>query len=165
MTYLVDSSCFMTASQTTYPFDIAESFWNKIAELAQNHDFYSIDKVEDEIKANLDELSNWCDENLPDDFFISTENDDVYEKYGELVNWAQSKGIKQAGVDKFIDDTKADIFFVAFCSLHTDDYTVVTEEIPAPQSLKDIKLPDACSAYNIRCIKFIDMLRELKVKF
>lgn len=165
MTYLVDSSCFMTASQTAYPFDIAESFWNKIAELAQAHAFYSIDKVEDEIKANLDELSNWCDENLPDDFFISTETDDVYEKYGELVNWAQSKGIRQAGVDKFIDDTKADIFFVALCSFHTDDYTVVTEETPAPQSLKDIKLPDACSAYNIRCIKFIDMLRELKVKF
>lgn len=53
MTYLVDSSCFMTASQTSYPFDIAESFWNKIAELAQNHAFYSIDKVEDEINANL----------------------------------------------------------------------------------------------------------------
>ena len=57
MIYLVDSSCFMTASQTTYPFDVAESFWNKIAELAQNHKFYSIDKVYDEIKINLDQLS------------------------------------------------------------------------------------------------------------
>ena len=44
MIYLVDSSCFMTASQTTYPFDVAESFWIKIAELAQNHEFYSIDR-------------------------------------------------------------------------------------------------------------------------
>ena len=69
MIYLVDSSCFMTASQTTYPFDVAESFWNKIAELAQNHEFYSIDKVEDEIKINLDQLSKWCNDNLPDDFF------------------------------------------------------------------------------------------------
>lgn len=165
MTYLVDSSCFMTASQTSYPFDIAESFWNKIAELAQNHAFYSIDKVEDEINANLDDLSNWCEANLPEDFFIPTETDEVYKKYGELVNWAQSKGIKQSGVDKFIDASKADIFFVAFCSLSISDYTVVTEEVPAPQSLKDIKLPDACAAHNIRCIKFIDMLRELKVRF
>ncbi len=46
MTYLVDSNCFMTASQTSYPFDIAKSFWKKIAELANRHSFYSIDKVQ-----------------------------------------------------------------------------------------------------------------------
>lgn len=165
MTYLVDSSCFMTASQTSYPFDIAESFWIKMAELAQDHVFYSIDKVKNEIYTNLDELSNWCKENLPSDFFISTETEAVYERYGELVNWAQSKGIKQSGVNKFIDDTKADIFFIAFCSLSPHKYTVVTEEVPAPQSMRDIKLPDACAVYQIRCIKFVDMLRELKVKF
>ncbi len=57
MVYLVDSSCFMTASQTTYPFDVAESFWNKLSELANNHSFYSIDKVQAEINANIDELA------------------------------------------------------------------------------------------------------------
>lgn len=165
MIYLVDSSCLMTASQTTYPFDIAESFWNKIAELAQNHEFYSIDKVEDEIKINLDQLSKWCNDNLPDDFFISTETDDVYDKFNELVNWAQKKEIRQAGIDKFIDANKADIYFVAFASLKPNEYTVVTEETSALSSKRDIKLPDACSAFNIRCINFMTMLRELKVKF
>ena len=48
MTYLIDSSCFMTASRIMYPFDIAQSFWNKISELAQNHVFSSIDKVKNE---------------------------------------------------------------------------------------------------------------------
>ena len=165
MIYLVDSSCFMTASQTTYPFDVAESFWNKIAELAQNHKFYSIDKVYDEIKINLDQLTNWCNDNLPDDFFISTETDAVYEKFNELVNWAQNKKIKQVGIDKFIAADKADIYFVAFASLKPDEYTVVTEENSAPGSQTDIKLPDACSEFNVRCIKFMTMLRELKVKF
>ena len=69
MIYLVDSSCFMTASQTTYPFDVAESFWKKIAKLAQNHEFYSIDKVEDEIKANLDQLAKRSKDNFQDYFF------------------------------------------------------------------------------------------------
>lgn len=165
MIYLVDSSCFMTASQTTYPFDVAESFWNKIAELAQNHVFYSIDKVDDEIKANLDQLSKWCDDNLPDDFFISTETEDVYQKFNELVNWAQNKKIKQVGIDKFIAADKADIYFVAFASLKPEKYTVVTEENSAPGSKKDIKLPDACAEFNVRCINFMTMLRELKVKF
>lgn len=89
MIYLVDSSCFMTASRISYPIDIAVSFWSKIAELAQSHAFYSIDKVEKEIKINDDDLSAWCSENLPKDFFISTETDEVYKKYAELANWAQ----------------------------------------------------------------------------
>lgn len=165
MTYLVDSSCFMTASRGYYPIDIAISFWNKIAQLARNHAFYSIDKVEAEIKQNDDELSRWCSDNLPSDFFISTEREDVYAKYAELVNWAQGRNIKQTGVDKFIDETKADIYFVAFSALSPSEYTIVTEESSAINSKKDIKLPDACSAFGIRAISFMQMFRELKIQF
>ena len=78
MKYIVDSSCFMTASRVSNPIDIAVSFWDKIAQLAQNHAFYSIDKVKEEIKVNDDLLSKWCKDNLPKDFFISTESDEVY---------------------------------------------------------------------------------------
>lgn len=165
MIYLVDSSCFMTASQTSYPFDIAESFWQKMAECAQNHLFYSIDKVKDEINANIDDLAKWCEKNLPDDFFISTENESVYQQFAMLVKWAQQKGVKQTGFNKFIDAEKADIYFVALASLNPSKYTVVTEEMPAPYSKTDIKLPDACSAFNINSINFIQMLRELKIRF
>lgn len=165
MIYLVDSSCFMTASRVSYPIDIAVSFWTKISQLAQNHAFYSIEKVYDEIKLNDDALSKWCKDNLPDDFFFSTETEEVYVKYAELVNWAQTKGIKQSGVDKFIAADKADIYFVAFASLAPENYTIVTEEVSAVDSKKDIKLPDACSAFNVRSINFIQMLRELKVQF
>ena len=169
MTYLIDSSCFMTASQTTNPLDIAESFWNKIAELANKHNFFSIDKVQLEINQNIDDLSNWCKENLPKDFFISTETPEIYKKIAELVNWAQDKvtneGLKQGGCDKFIAADKADIYLVALASLDPKEYTVVTEEKSSPFAKKDIKLPDACSAHHVKCIKFMTMLRELKVKF
>lgn len=169
MIYLIDSSCFMTASQTSYPFDIAESFWNKISELANNHIFYSIDRVQNEINENLDELADWCKNSLPEDFFISTETSEVYERFAELVNWAQNKvsrsELYQSGCDKFIAADKADIYLVAFASLNPENYTVVTEEVPAPFSKKDIKLPDACKAHNVKCINFVSMLRELKVKF
>lgn len=169
MMYLVDSSCFMTASRIAYPFDIAQSFWKKIAELAQNRAFGSIDKVENEINDNDDALSKWCKNNLPDDFFISTETEAVYEKYSELVQWAENKmrtdDLKQTGFEKFIDASKADIYFVALASLNPAEYTVVTEERSAIGAKKDIKLPDACSAFGIRCINFVQMLRELKVTF
>ena len=169
MIYLIDSSCFMTASQTSYPFDVAESFWDKISELANKHSFYSIDKVQAEINANIDELAVWCEKNLPEDFFISTETKEVYDKYAELVNWANdkvvNKELKQTGFEKFIDEDKADIYFVAFAVLKLEQYTVVTEETSAPESKNDIKLPDACKAHGVRCINFMTMLRELKVRF
>ena len=136
-----------------------------MAELAQTHAFYSIDKVEDEIKTNEDDLSAWCSRNLPEDFFILTETEAVYKKYAELVNWAQNLGIKQRGVNKFIDGSKADIYFVAFASLSPDKYTVVTEETSAENAKRDIKLPDACKAFGVRSINFMQMLRELRVQF
>ena len=86
-----------------------------------------------------------------------------------MVNWANdkviNKEIKQAGFEKFIDADKADIYFVALTVLEPGQYTVVTEEISAPESKNDIKLPDACKAHGVRCINFMTMLRELKVKF
>lgn len=165
MIYIVDSCCFMKPFRVTYPMDIAESFWNKVAELANNHKFYSIDKVKDEIFENSDELTSWCKAKLPQDFFISTETEEFYGKFGEIVTWAQNRNIKQMGIDKFIDDDKADIYIVTMAALAPEMYTVVTEETSAPKSKKDIKLPDACSAFNIRCINFIEMLRELSAKF
>lgn len=165
MTYLVDSNCFISAAQYIYPFDVAESFWKKISQEAQNHKFYSIDKVRDEIKVHHDDLYFWCNDNLPHDFFLSTETAEVYKKYGELAQWAQKKNIKQRGIDKFIDGTKADIYFVAFASLNPNEYIVVTEEVSAKDSQSDIKLPDACEAFGIKSIKFIQMFRELKIKF
>lgn len=155
----------MTASQTTYPFDIAESFWRKMAECAQRHLFYSIDKVEDEINTNIDALSQWCKENLPNDFFISTESEAVYHQYATVVNWAKKQNVKPTGFNKFIDAEKADIYFVAFASLKPSEYSVVTEETSAPSSKTKIKLPDVCSAFNIKCINFIQMLRELHIRF
>ena len=165
MTYLVDANCFITASQKTYPFDIAESFWNKIAEEAGKHKFFSIDKVWDEICAHIDALQKWCEENLPADFFISTETEAVYKKYASVALWAQGLGVRQSVVDKFIAADKADIYFVAFASLNPSEYTIVTEEASAPYSKTNIKLPDACAAFGIRCINFIEMLRELKIRF
>ena len=171
MIYLLDSNCFITSARFTYPFDVAESFWLKLSEAANKHLFKSIDKVKSELDLNADELSQWCSTNLPKDFFINTQTDEVYVQYGKLVNCSNSlkktKGLLQKGVDKFIRADKADIFFVALAlsSENQNEYTIVTEETSAVDSKKDIKLPDACSAHNIRTINFIQMFRELKLKF
>ena len=98
-------------------------------------------------------------------FFISTEEEAVYKQYAMIVKWAQKQNIKPAGFNQFIDAEKADVYFVAFASLKPSEYIVVTEEKSAPSSQTKIKLPDACSAFSIKSINFIQMLRELKIRF
>jgi hypothetical protein len=52
--YIVDSNFFIQAHRTSYPFDIATSFWSKIISLAETGRIISIDKVKNEIFKNED---------------------------------------------------------------------------------------------------------------
>lgn len=67
--YVVDSNLFIQAHRIICPLDIAISFWNKVALLAKNGQIVSIDKVKNELYQNDDELKNWCENNLPENFF------------------------------------------------------------------------------------------------
>lgn len=68
----MDSNFFIQAHRVSYPLDVAHSFWNKVKQLADSGIIISIDKVKEEIFDNHDMLSEWCDANLPDDFFKDT---------------------------------------------------------------------------------------------
>ena len=70
--FVVDSNFFIQAHRVNFPLDVAESFWNKIKQLAQERKIISIDKVKNEIYNNEDELKQWCVNNLPADFFNDT---------------------------------------------------------------------------------------------
>ena len=67
--FLIDSNFFIEAHRTSYPFDVVPSFWVKVKELADNGKIISIDKVQKELMKNNDELSQWCLNNLPSNFF------------------------------------------------------------------------------------------------
>ena len=57
----------------------------------------------------------------------------------------------------------ADGWLVAYAIVH--DATVVTNERRAPDSRRDIKLPDVCNAFEVRYTNVFAMLRSLKVSF
>lgn len=42
---------------------------------------------------------------------------------------------------------------------------VVTNEQPAPDSKREIKLPDVCTQFNVTAASTFTMLRSLEVKF
>ena len=70
--FIIDSNFFIQAHRSTYPLDVATSFWSKINLLAMAGKIFSIDKVKAEIYKNNDDLSIWCNRNLQNRFFMDS---------------------------------------------------------------------------------------------
>lgn len=47
---------------------------------------------------------------------------------------------------------KADIYLVAFAAVAPEEWTIVSMERPAPRNAGEIKLPDACAKFGVRCL-------------
>lgn len=83
-------------------------------------------------------------------------------KFREVSTWAQShRTYNNTAKRKFLDPTKADIYLVAYSAAHPENYTIVSFEKPNPHNVGEIKLPDACDAFGVRCIMMADMFRDL----
>lgn len=141
--YLLDTNFFIEAHRKSYPIDVFPSFWEKIASIATAGQIGSIDKVKQELYRNEDALRSWCEQNLSENFFQDSTT--AMLEYAQLVTWAYSKlnnPYTQSALDIFMDSNEADAFLVAFAKKH--DQTLVTNEVSAPDSKRNIKLPDAC---------------------
>jgi hypothetical protein len=84
--YVVDSNFFIQAHRASYPLDVATSFWTKLIQLADEGKMISIDKVKHEIFKNEDDLKQWCEINLTDNFFKDTTT--VISSYAQVAAWA-----------------------------------------------------------------------------
>lgn len=162
--FIVDSNFFIQAHRSIYPLDVVQSFWVKIENLASNGTIVSIDKVKKEIFDNAshqDELKDWCDDNLPDDFFINT--DSVLNNYVSIVNWVNSSHYTERARQEFLATDLADPWLVAFAM--SNGWTIVTYEKSEPNRRNRIKIPEVCNRFNVRHINTIEMLRELNENF
>jgi len=158
---LLDSNFFIEAYRGSYPFDVVPSFWLKVKELAENGLIISIDKVQKELNLNKDDLSQWCADNLPHDFFKDTSQ--IIGSYATLASWVYSKSgqYTASAISEFLDASEADAWLVAFAM--TNGNQIVTHEVSSPNSKSRVKLPDAASPHNVQCLKTVDMFRLLGV--
>lgn len=160
--YIVDSNFFIQAHRAYYPLDVVQSFWLKIKQLAEEDKIKSIDKVKTEIYSNAsheDELKIWCENNLPNDFFLDTNS--CFTDYIDIVNWVNSMNnfYKPLAVQEFLATDLADPWLVAYAK--ANDCVVVTYEKSEPNRKSRIKIPEVCNQFGVRYINTIDLLREL----
>lgn len=162
-TFIVDTNFFIQAHRAVYPLDVVPSFWNKVKELAENGNIISIDKVRNEIYHNEDDLKDWCQANLPDQFFHDSSI--ALNEYGAIATWAYSMShhYKPSALAEFLDANEADAWLIAFAL--NDERPLITHEKSDPNSKKKIKIPDVCIQFGVRYYSTIEMFRQLRESF
>ena len=161
-TYLVDSDVFITAKNLYYSFDNCPGFWKSMLHHHQAGRVFSVDRVRSELLAgrSTEDFVRWVSEKVPDGFFVQVETDPVVRAYRDIMRWVQ-RHPRYFEYAKARFATAADGWLVA-CAL-VDSFTVVTNERSAPESRREIKLPDLCDHFKVR--RTFTMLRALIVQF
>lgn len=162
--YLVDSDVFITAKNLYYSFDICPGFWKCLIHHHSKGRVFSIDRVRSELLAGhrKDNLVRWVRAEVPTSFFVPVDTDVVVRAYIEIMMWVQRQ-------PQYFDHAKAkfatgaDGWLVAYSRVHGT--TVVTIEQSAPQSRKEVKLPDVCDHFQVRKENTFAMLRALGTRF
>ena len=156
MSYLLDTNIFIR-SKNELPMDIFHGFWQRLAELARAGQIFSSVKVKEEIDRGNDELKQWCDEQLPKDFFLSFE---AHAEYANLMTWANGNPVFTVPAKQEFA-TVADAYLVATAA--AKGMKVVTFETSDPLCKKRVKIPDACIALGVEYCSLNDVLHALKV--
>jgi len=158
--YVLDTSLFIQARRSYYAFDIAPSFWQYLVKSTNEGIITSIDKVYDEIERGKDDLYEWVQQNLPLQFFYSTDNSpEVLANYQQLVSWSSSNTqfLNNAKAE-FAQYDEADAWIVAFAL--SSKLTVVSQEIFNANIKRKFLIPNVCHEFNVRHIDTFTFLRE-----
>ena len=158
MAYLLDANVFIQAKNLHYGLDFCPAFWDWLIAGNAAGRVQSIEKVGGEIAAVEDELSAWAA--AQGTALFVRPDAAVLPALASVSTWAASQRYEPVAVSTFLQ--VADYYLVAHALAHGD--TVVTHEVPS-NSLKRIKIPDACISLGIRCVTPYEMLRSERARF
>lgn len=162
--YIIDSDVLITAKNLYYAFDLCPGFWESLIHHHREGRLFSIDRVRGELLAGrkTEDLVRWVREDLPPSFFHAVDTDAVTSAYSEIMMWVQRHpNYFDYAKAKFA--TGADGWLVAYARVH--GAIVVTNEQPAPDAKKEIKLPDVCDQFEVKRRNTFSMLRALAIRF
>lgn len=158
MAYLVDANVFISAKDQHFGFDFCPAFWDWMILKNSERVVFSIDRVSGELQAIADELSEWA--NTLDPAFFLNPDESVLSALRDVSEWARNRKYEPAAITRFLQS--ADYYLVAHAL--AGGYTVVSHEVPS-NSLKRIKIPDACLGLSVRFMTPFDMLRQERARF
>jgi hypothetical protein len=147
--YLIDSDVLITAKNRYYAFPICPGFWDSLLFWHSLGRVHCIDRVRQELLNGS-----------PDDDLVQWVN--RFDVFREIMLWAQRHSrYTDAAKAKFASG--ADGWLVAYSKVN--ETVVVTNEQPAPESKKEIKLPDVCDEFTVPYTDTFSMLHNLGVHY
>ncbi len=153
MPYCVDTSGWLDGWQRHYPPDVFPTLWAKIDALIAAGEILSSEEVYFELERKSDDLHDWVKARkqmlVPLDEAIQIRAVTLLAEYPRLVDTLRGR-------------SKADPFVIATAMQR--NAAVVTGEIISG-NLDRPRIPDVCQVKKIRCISFLQMIRELKLTF
>jgi Domain of unknown function (DUF4411) len=156
--YLLDANVFIQAKNLHYGIDFCPAFWDWSVQQNSAGRVASIERVADELEPFEDELTNWARERGA--AFFLRPDDAVVPALRTVSEWANGAGYQPAAVATFLQ--VADYWLVAHALAH--NCTVVTHEVPA-DTIRKIKIPNACIGVALRCMSPYEMLRRERARF
>jgi len=158
MAYLLDANIFIQAKNLHYSFDFCPAFWDWLDAGNNKGSVFSIEKVRDELIGGDDELAEWAKARGPK-FFLPPDSA-IVPSLSTVSTWAGDGGYDSAAVSTFLQ--VADYYLVAHALAH--QFVVVTHEI-ASNTVKKIKIPNACINLSVKCMNPYEMLRTERARF
>ncbi len=153
MLYCVDTSGWLDGWQRHYPPDVFPTLWTKIDGLITAGEIISSEEVYFELQRKGDDLHDWIKARkqmlVPLDEEIQIRATELLAEYPRLVDTLRGR-------------SKADPFVIA--TAMERNAVVVTGEVISG-NLDKPRIPDVCQVKSIRCINFLQMIRELKLTF
>lgn len=158
MAHLLDANVFIQAKNLHYGLDFCPAFWDWIEAANLRQTVFSIEKVGDELLSGADELADWARQR-GDTFFLKPDSP-LVPSLQMTSQWANNGNYDPAAVTTFLQ--VADFYLVAHA--HAHGHIVVTHEVVA-NSLKKIKIPNACIDLGVKCMTPFEMLRLERARF
>ena len=159
--YILDTNVFLEAHKKYYKPSLVPAFWKLLADDSNVKKIRSINKVRAEIYSHNKFLVNWADNSFKR--WDSVENKKTINWYKTIIAWSVDSGHKftEDAKETFARNDNADPWLVAHAI--ATKRVVVTEEIYNDNIRRNIRIPNVCNAFNIKCLNTFQMLDELRI--
>lgn len=155
--YLLDANVFIDANNRHYAAAAFPGFWDWLDRASKSGLVASTRAVFDELMRKEDSLAKWARGRR--DLFLSPSNA-VFSEIDNIVGWATKNRYTDNAVAAF--SKRADCGIVA--QARVEEYTVVTYEHWDARA-KKVKIPNACRAFNVKCVFPHQMLLAESARF
>lgn len=160
MKFLLDTNVFIEAKNRYYAFDICPGFWDWMDAVCDG-DVASIVSVRDEMTGGNDELANWAKDRKDAAWFLAVDDVDTQGNFARIVQHVATAHYSEPAVAKFLDS--ADSLLIA--KARSIGATVVTHELPNPESKTRVLIPDVCLVFDVPFMNTFEALRKFSAKF